>query len=497
MVNDISRAFFHAKVTRDVYVQLPNEDKAPGEEQLCGKLRFSMYGTRDAAQNWHQEYTQQLLNVGFEQGKASSCIFYHPQKNIRTYVHGDDYVSRGQLDSLKWMRARLEEKYQVKTQLLGPNEGQCQQLKILNRVVEWHGQRGIAYEADPRHVELVIEQLNLKDANAVTTPGTREEGRTKEEHEEVLGEKEATKYRAVIARCNYISPDRPDISYAVKELARGMAHPIHGDMQRLRRLGRYLKGKPRLQQWYEWQPSQATITTYSDADWAGCKNTRKSTIGGCIVIGKHNVKPWSRTQSLIALSSGESELYSSLKAAAETLGMLSMTKDFAWNLKGEVWADASAALGIINRKGLGKTRHIHIGLLWIQQTAAEQRLRFHKVLGKQNPADLFTKHLDELTNTLHITKLGCNFTTGRAAEAPKLHLLSQSRYHEDQHKEDSRPWEWLNFMNRESRETSKESSRGTIKSWRQESRTGETRDQFLSRKWQEILATYPRTAEDT
>ena len=42
MVNDISRAFFHAKVTRDVYVQLPNEDRAPGEEGMCGKLRFSM-----------------------------------------------------------------------------------------------------------------------------------------------------------------------------------------------------------------------------------------------------------------------------------------------------------------------------------------------------------------------------------------------------------------------------------------------------------------------
>ena len=59
--------------------------------------------------------------------------------------------------------------------------------------MEWHGQKGIAYEADPRHVELVIEQLNLKEANVVSTPGIRDEGRTKEDSEEVLGEKEATK----------------------------------------------------------------------------------------------------------------------------------------------------------------------------------------------------------------------------------------------------------------------------------------------------------------
>ena len=89
MVNDISRAFFHAKVTRDVYVQLPKEDKQQGEEETCGKLRFSMYGTRDAAQNWHNEYTQQLVDVGFQQGLASPCIFYYPEKEIRSYVHGE------------------------------------------------------------------------------------------------------------------------------------------------------------------------------------------------------------------------------------------------------------------------------------------------------------------------------------------------------------------------------------------------------------------------
>ena len=87
MINDISRAFFHARVVRDVYVQLLEEDQRPAEKGRCGKLRFSMYGTRDAAQNWHNEYSQQLIDVGFQQGKASPCIFYHQEKKIRTYVH--------------------------------------------------------------------------------------------------------------------------------------------------------------------------------------------------------------------------------------------------------------------------------------------------------------------------------------------------------------------------------------------------------------------------
>ena len=57
------------------------------------------------------------------------------------------------------------------------------------------------------------------------------------------------------------------------------------------------------------------------------------------------------------------------------------------------WGDASAALGIIHRKGLGRTRHIDTGFLWIQETAASKRLKFEKVLGTLNPADLMTKML--------------------------------------------------------------------------------------------------------
>ena len=66
--------------------------------------------------------------------------------------------------------------------------------------------------------------------------------------------KETIEYRAIVTRCNYLSPDRPDISNAVKELSRIMSRPTKDDMQRLKRLGRYLKGKPRLVMKYNWQP---------------------------------------------------------------------------------------------------------------------------------------------------------------------------------------------------------------------------------------------------
>ena len=103
MINDVSRAFFHAKATRNVYVQIPPEDQTTAEGIMCGKLNLCMYGTRDAAQNWQAECSQQFSNNGFSRGSASPCVFYHGERGIRTLVHGDDYVSVGFPKQLNWL----------------------------------------------------------------------------------------------------------------------------------------------------------------------------------------------------------------------------------------------------------------------------------------------------------------------------------------------------------------------------------------------------------
>ena len=89
---DVRRAYFHAPAMRDVYVELPDEDKTPG---MCGKLLKSMYGTRDAGLNWEATVAKVMISIGFERGVSNPCVYYHPQKNIRTEVHGDDFVIIG------------------------------------------------------------------------------------------------------------------------------------------------------------------------------------------------------------------------------------------------------------------------------------------------------------------------------------------------------------------------------------------------------------------
>ena len=166
----------------------------------------------------------------------------------------------------------------------------------------WVGStRGIMYEVDPRRREIIIVQFKLEDAKATPTPGTHEEGTTSYDCAQEFGEKQASQYIAITARCNYISFGRFDAVHAAKGLARRVANVTTGDLQKPKRPGRYLPCRPRLQQVHIWQHTPSTLTISTDADWAGCGETRGPTTGGCAMLGEHAPTGWNHTHALMFL----------------------------------------------------------------------------------------------------------------------------------------------------------------------------------------------------
>ena len=245
------------------------------------------------------------------------------------------------------------------------------------------------------------------------------EGKAEDEEEEMSRE-DAKAYRGIAARLNYLSPDRMDIGYAVKEAARNMARPMVGDWAKLKRIGRYLLGRPRLVSLFAFQPPTLTVTAYTDSDWAGCKKTGRSTSGGIVTVGSHVIKSYSRQQKTVALSSAEAELHAMVAASAESLGIVSLLADMGVDAIGEVYADSSAALGIAQRQGIGKVRHIRTQALWIQEVRITGRLAYKKVLGRRNPADILTKHFASTLLDQHLGTVGVEVRGGRADSAPGL-----------------------------------------------------------------------------
>ena len=175
---------------------------------------------------------------------------------------------------------------------------------------------------------------------------------------QILNPVETTRYGALAANANFLAIARGDIVCCAKELTRHMATPTTADWVKVVRLGRYLKTRPRVQLWYKFQETPCPLETFSYTNLAGCRRTRRSTTGGYTVAGSHLTKMWCKTQADVALSSAEAELYGLVRASAETIGLISMYKDFGTHMNGVVLGDASAALAIVARRGLDKLRHI-------------------------------------------------------------------------------------------------------------------------------------------
>ena len=413
MFLDITRAHPHCPMRRKVWIALPAEDPRAQEPGVCGFLERSLYGLRDAGQSFELFVTETMTEkLDFEAGAWSPCLFTSKSRNLLAYVYGDNFVLKGVRANLYKFFEDLKTYMWAKNEgVLGPSpsQGDVQSVVCLNRTFRWIRQDGpepesIEIEPDQRLVSILLEQFKLAaGGKSVVTPGVRATG---SDLGKQLSAEEATAFRSACMRAAYLSEDRIDIRYAVKEASRTMSNPCEQGLVWLKRVVRYLVGARRLVQTFVRQKPVSGLRGYSDADFAGCLRTRASTSCAIVMHGLHMIKMISATQKAIALSSGESEYYALVRCAALTLGLTNMCRDLGRHLSSSLGCDSSAAIGVAGRRGAGKIRHIEVATLWLQKHVTSKALKLFKEKGTENVADLGTKHVDRLILERVLQQLG-------------------------------------------------------------------------------------------
>ena len=400
MFVDVRKAHLIPQCDEEVFVRLPEEF---GNKVV--RLRRWLYGMRKAANRWEEHYTKKLREAGFLQGVASPVVFYNPVTGVRCVVHGDDFTFSGKHQDLvairKWMESWCEIKFRG---IMGTGSEDVKEREILGRILR-RTAGGLELEADEKHRRILMERCGLEEeSNHAEAPMAEAEGGAPEPAKPDQGERdddgggelapwEASWYRAMVARANYLAQDRMDVQYTTKELSRRMSKPRVEDVGRLKRLVRYLVGAEKVVQVYPRLKSMPNwVDAFGDSDWAACKTTRRSTSGGVVLFGGAALKTYSSTQGSIATSVGEAEYYAALKGAAEGLGVQALARDLGLEVEVRLWSDSTSARGIACRRGLsGRTRHMETKFLWLQEAVARKRLHWGKVHTAVNPADLLTK----------------------------------------------------------------------------------------------------------
>jgi hypothetical protein len=219
----------------------------------------------------------------------------------------------------------------------------------------------------------------------------------------------ATQDRAMAARLNYLALSPPDLAFSAKEASRRMSQLAEEDFRMLKRAARYHKPCPCTEIWYDRHEEINYVDGHTDSDWAGSRRTRKLATGA--IVNSHPLKTTSKTQPNIALSSGELSKH-------QPKYWVSMWKEWGIETKSRIWADTSAAFGIVGRQGLGKVRLLDTNVFWIQEAALKKYLAYSNAAGQCNIADLMTKYLDNESIMKHYAALVVTFPK----EASKITL---------------------------------------------------------------------------
>ena len=147
---DVRRAYFYAPARRRVFVELPPEDYQPDDEHVCGLLQHSLYGTRDATQNWEAELTSTLSDLKLTRGVACPCVWrgHIKGEHVVATVHADDVTIGGERSAVELLIRKISRRYDIKKQVIGEDADLEKSGRKLNRVIEWGGD-GITIEAGP------------------------------------------------------------------------------------------------------------------------------------------------------------------------------------------------------------------------------------------------------------------------------------------------------------------------------------------------------------
>ncbi|GJV62744.1 retrovirus-related pol polyprotein from transposon TNT 1-94, partial [Tanacetum coccineum] len=203
---------------------------------------------------------------------------------------------------------------------------------------------------------------------------------------------DATLYRGMIGSLMYLTSSRPDLIYAVCLCARYQAKPTEKHLNAVKRIFRYLKGTINMGLWYS-KDTDMSLTAYSDADHAGCQDTRRSTSGSAQFLGDKLVSWSSKKQKSTAISSTEAEYIALSGCCAQILWMRSQLTDYGFQFnKIPLYCDNKSAIALCcNNVQHSRAKHIDVRYHFIKEQVENGIVELYFVRTEYQLADIFTK----------------------------------------------------------------------------------------------------------
>jgi hypothetical protein len=381
---DVKNAFLHGTLSETVYCAQPAGFEDTSRPDFVCRLNRSLYGLKQAPRAWYSRFATFLLQLGFAEAKSDTSLFVYRRGSETAYLllYVDDIVlTASSADLRQRIIAALQREFSMKD------------LGELHHFLGMQVQRTSCglFLSQHQYMLDILDRAGMADCKPCSTP-VDINPKLSADGTPIA---DPTDFRSLAGALQYLTFTRPDIAYAVQQVCLHMHDPREPHLAALKRILRYVRGTLELGLHIR-ASSQLDLVVYSDADWAGCPDTRKSTSGYAVFLGDTLISWSSKRQNTVSRSSAEAEYRAVANAVAEASWLRQLLSELHTPLRHAtlVYCDnVSTVYMSSNPVQHQRTKHIEIDLHFVRERVALGAVRVLHVPTTSQFADIFTKGL--------------------------------------------------------------------------------------------------------
>jgi len=396
---DVKSAFLNGELKEEVYLTQPEGFVKQGQEHLVCKLKKALYGLKQAPRSWYEKIDSFFLQQGFIRSKGDPNLYIKFDEKghvllISLYV--DDLIITGNSEKLiDGIKEQMSQVFEMKD--LGELH-YCLGLEV------WRN-AGRTFVTQGKYVRELLRKFRMDQCNAVSVPMQQN---LKLHLNDGSNEADGTLYRQLVGSLNYLTTTRPDIAYSVSVLSQFMARPLDSHWQAAKAVLRYLKGTVDFGIEYT-DSSDVQLTGFSDSDWAGNPDDRRSTTGYAFSIGSGIISWSSKKQTTVSLSSTEAEYKALCAATCEAVWLRRILQDVGeQQTKATVIkSDSQSSIKLANNPVYhARTKHVEVQFHFVREKIQSADISLIYCNTCENAADIFTKPLGKIKFELFRNMIG-------------------------------------------------------------------------------------------